>query len=100
MEKYTLSLVNLFQGFDSVSLLSQIFLEDIILESNLQQRRKDEKLVILLDQFCDMALKYLQIFLEHNHVQRIIGKYFLKNFNLIILTVMSSIDFVTCTKPT
>ena len=86
MEKYTLALLNLFQGFDSVSLLSQIFLEDIILESNLQQRRKDEKLVILLDQFCDMALKYLQIFLEHNHVQRIIGKYFLKklqpnNFN-------------------
>ena len=75
MEKCTWNLINLFQDLDSVSLLSQIILDDITSESNLQQKRGDEKLIILLDQFCDMALKHFQIFLEHNHVKRIIGKF-------------------------
>ena len=71
MEQCTWKLLDLFQDIDLVSMFSQLFLEDSTL--NFHYRRDNLKLVIILDQFCDMTLKSFILFLEHRNIHKTKG---------------------------
>ena len=68
MEQCAWMLIELFQDIDLMSLFSQLFLEDT--SSTLNYIREDEKLVMMIDQFCDITLKSFCVFLEHRSLNR------------------------------
>ena len=59
--------LNLFQDIDAVSMFSQLILEDVNTQSIFQQKSGVNKLVLMLDQFCDITLQSMHNFLEHKH---------------------------------
>ena len=69
MEKCTSDLIELFQDFDALSLFSQLLLEDMSLKRKFNWS-KNERLIILIDQLCDWALKSLKDFLENRKLQK------------------------------
>ena len=69
MEKCTSDLIELFQDFDALSLFSQLLLEDMSLKRKFNWS-KNERLIILIDQLCDWALKSVKDFLENRKLQK------------------------------
>ena len=65
------NLFNLFQDIDAISTFSQLILEDMSTQDIFQQRSDYNKLVIMLNQFCDIALQSFRKFIEHKHVKPI-----------------------------
>ena len=63
------SLFNLFQNIDAISMFSQLLVEDMSTQDIFQQRSDYNKLVIMLDQFCDIALQSFHKFMVHKHVK-------------------------------
>ena len=73
MERCTSILIDIFQDIDALSLFSQLLLEDLSLSPRFNMT-KDEKLVFLMDQFCDWTLKSLRSFLENRKVVKKAGE--------------------------
>ena len=69
MKKCTYDLIELFPDFDTLSLFSQLLLEDMSLKRKFNWS-KNERLIILIDQLCDWALKSLKDFLENRKLQK------------------------------
>ena len=69
MEWCASSLTNLFQMVDSISLLSQLLLEDLREEDIFQRRYKNGRFLIMIDNFCDITLNSLNNFLEHRSLK-------------------------------
>ena len=71
MEQYTSKLISVFLDFDAISFLSQITLDDMSIDDIFMNRREDEKLVIMLDRFCDWTLKSIRLFMAHKKIEKV-----------------------------
>ena len=71
MEQYTSKLISVFLDFDAISFLSQITLDDMSIDDIFMNRREDEKLVIMLDRFCDWTLKSIRLFMAHKRIEKV-----------------------------
>ena len=83
MELYRSELIALFQDLDAVFFFSQLLLDDITPECTFVKRREEEKLIIMLDRFCEWSLKLLNLFLAHKKIKKFAGNILRENLGIL-----------------